>query len=358
MHFPFTIRTSLPQNSQHAVERWLATPLTSRYVFGRTEIARKILKYYPAAGVVDDFTQELDFDGYPIVRSSAIPCKSPVLSAVIGKPATVKRVCEQQGLDHIDFFAFQKYCDKPEISLRFWHESPGDIVEHTDAYSSLWSSLVDDESRKVLTSVLSLRLSGDLSAMDGFTERQHEQYFESFLNLKSDGEVFLDVGGYDGATSIEFAIRCPGYGAIHVFEPDPMNIAILNTLSKSMPRMKIHPIALGKESATLRLTSNLSRSQVSTDGEHSVKQLRLDDLELGHGSLLKMDIEGAELDAIEGAKEFIRQQQPRLAIAAYHKVDDLWRIPAAIAPLMDAEIYLRHYTEGLDETVMFFIPRP
>jgi FkbM family methyltransferase len=357
MYLPFTLRTSLPKNSQHAVERWLATPSTSRYVFGRTQIARKILQHYSAAGVVDDFTQELDFDGHPIVRSTELRRKSPVLSAVIGKPATVKRVCEQQGLDHVDFFAFQKHCDRPEMSLRFWHESPVDIVKHVDAYSSLWSSLADDESREVLTSVLSLRLSGDLSVMEGFTERQHEQYFENFLNLKSDGEVFLDVGGYDGATSIEFARLCPAYEAIHVFEPDPMNIAILDTLTKSMPRMKIHPIALGRESAALRLTSNLSRSQVSTNGEHSVKQVRLDDLELGHGSLLKMDIEGAELGAIEGAKEFIRQHQPRLAIAAYHKVDDLWRIPAAIAPLMDAEIYLRHYTEGLDETVLFFIPR-
>jgi FkbM family methyltransferase len=358
MHLPFTIKTNLPQVSQNAVERWLATPSTSRYVFGRTLIARKILKYYPVAGVVDDFTQELDFDGFPIVRSSELRCKSPVLSAVIGKPATIKRVCEQQGLDHVDFFAFQKHCDQSDMSLRFWHESPRDIEENAQAYTNLWSSLADDKSREVLASVLSFRLSGDLSVMEGFTERQHEQYFESFLNLKSNGEVFLDVGGYDGATSIEFAKRCPGYDAIHIFEPDPSNFDILKTLAKSMPRMKIYPNALGKKSATLRLTSNQSRSQVSKHGEHSVKQVRLDDLQLGHGSLLKMDIEGAELGAIEGAKKFICQHQPRLAIAAYHKVDDLWRIPAAIAPLMNAKIYLRHYTEGLDETVMFFTPRP
>ena len=86
-------------------------------------------------------------------------------------------------------------------------------------------------------------------------------------------------------------------------------------------------------------------------------QARLDDLDIRHGSFLKMDIEGAELGAIAGSADFIRRHQPRLAIAAYHKVDDLWRIPAAIAPLMEADIYLRHYTEGLDETVMFFVPR-
>jgi FkbM family methyltransferase len=357
MELPFDVSTSLPTEAQHAVERWLCAPSSSRYVFGRTVIAKQILQHYSVGGVIDDFTQEPSFEGRPVFRSSDLPAKAPVLSAVIGKPASIKTACEKYNLDHTDFFAFQKHCGHPDINIRFWRDCPADIDANMNAYANLWHSLADKESQRVLASVLSLRLSGDLSVMTGFTERQHEQYFEDFLSLKKKGEVFLDIGGFDGLTSVDFAKRCPDYESIHVFEPDPFNVAILDRISHSLHRMKIHPIALGSEQKTLRLTSDHSRSHINENGEHEVLQVRLDDLDIRYGSLLKMDIEGAEIDAISGGREFIKQNQPRLAIAAYHKVDDLWRIPAAIAPLMEADIYLRHYTEGLDETIMFFIPR-
>lgn len=357
MQLPFELTTSLPLASQHAVKRWIDAPVQSRFIFGRTEVAHQILQHYRAAGVIDDFTDQSNFDGVPVMRSSDLPAASPVLSAVIGKPATVKKVCEQRGLDHVDFFAFQKACGNPNLLLRFWHDSPADLFEHSDAYATLWHALADEASRQVLQSVLSLRLSGDLSLMAGFTERQHEQYFEPFLDLEESGESFLDIGGFDGATSVEFARRCPGYEAIHIFEPDPQNIRVLEALNVSMERVRLYPVALGPEAGELRFTSADSRSHFSDCGEHSVSQVRLDDLGIRQGTFLKMDIEGAELGAIAGSANFIRRYQPRLAIAAYHKVDDLWRIPAAIRPLMEADIYLRHYTEGLDETVMFFIPR-
>lgn len=357
MQLPFELTTSLPLPSREAVKRWIDAPARSRFIFGRTEVARQILQHYRVAGVIDDFTDQNDFCGLPVMRSSDIPAASPVLSAVIGKPASVKRVCERHRMDHVDFFAFQTACGEPELQLRFWRDSPADLSAHGEAYSALWHALADDASRQVLRSVLSLRLSGDLSVMAGFSERQHEQYFEPFLALSEHGESFLDIGGFDGATSMEFARRCPGYETIHVFEPEPKNLRALEALAASMERMQLHPVALGPEPDVLRFTSADSRSHVSDCGEHTVVQARLDDLDISHGSFLKMDIEGAELGAIAGSADFIRKHQPRLAIAAYHKVDDLWRIPSAIAPLMEADIYLRHYTEGLDETVMFFVPR-
>ncbi len=357
MQLPFDLTTQLPLASRDAVQRWLDAPAQSRFVFGRTQVARQILQHYRVAGIVDDFTDQKEFCDLPVLRSSVLPAASPVLSAVIGKPASIKRVCELHGLDHVDFFAFQNACGEPDLQLRFWRDSPEDLSSHSAAYAELWHALADGASRQVLRSVLSLRLSGDLSVMAGFSERQHEQYFEPFLALSAHGESFLDIGGFDGATSIEFARRCPDYESIHVFEPEPKNICILEDLASSMDRMHVHPVALGPERGVLRFTSAESRSHVSDCGEHTVAQARLDDLDIGCGSFLKMDIEGAELGAIAGGAEYIRRHQPRLAIAAYHRVDDLWRIPAAIAPLMEADIYLRHYTEGLDETVMFFIPR-
>ena len=75
-------------------------------------------------------------------------------------------------------------------------------------------------------------------------------------------------------------------------------------------------------------------------------------------TLIKMDIEGAELLEIEGSKHNITTYHPRLAICVYHNVGDFWRIPRKILSLRsDYQIYLRHYTESIYETVMFFIPK-
>ncbi len=71
-----------------------------------------------------------------------------------------------------------------------------------------------------------------------------------------------------------------------------------------------------------------------------------------------MDIEGAEYDALRGAEQTISEHHPRLAISVYHRVDDLRRIPELVLSYRsDYDLFLRHYTEGVTETVMFFIPR-
>jgi len=102
---------------------------------------------------------------------------------------------------------------------------------------------------------------------------------------------------------------------------------------------------------------NKSASTISSDGDTSIKVDKLDNIIDSYVSFIKMDIEGAEQDAIEGAKKTIKKYHPRLAISAYHKADDIWKIPELILAIRsDYKIYLRHYTEGFTETVIFFIP--
>ena len=72
---------------------------------------------------------------------------------------------------------------------------------------------------------------------------------------------------------------------------------------------------------------------------------------------LKMDIEGAELSAINGAKNIINQYHPKLAICVYHRAADIREIFKTVLNIRaDYHVYLRHYTEGIYETVMYFIP--
>ncbi len=70
-----------------------------------------------------------------------------------------------------------------------------------------------------------------------------------------------------------------------------------------------------------------------------------------------MDIEGAELNAIDGAAATIARAHPRLALSIYHNAGDFWRVPERVLGIRsDYKLYIRHYTESIYETVMFFQP--
>jgi hypothetical protein len=89
----------------------------------------------------------------------------------------------------------------------------------------------------------------------------------------------------------------------------------------------------------------------------SIKVDRLDSLDIERPTIIKMDIEGAEKQALTGGERTIRTHHPRLAIAAYHRPGDFWRLPYQVMAIRDDyRIYMRHYAESLYETVMFFIP--
>ena len=69
-----------------------------------------------------------------------------------------------------------------------------------------------------------------------------------------------------------------------------------------------------------------------------------------------MDVEGAELKALKGAEYLIRSLHPKMAICIYHKVVDLWTIPAFILECYaDYKFYVRHYSYDMLDTVLYAV---
>lgn len=89
-----------------------------------------------------------------------------------------------------------------------------------------------------------------------------------------------------------------------------------------------------------------------------VETLTIDDLLRNNGleriDFIKMDIEGAELEALKGAETVIRRFRPKLAISIYHRLPDFWEIPQWIEGLgLGYRFHLRHFTIHAEETVLF-----
>jgi FkbM family methyltransferase len=328
-----------------------------RYVFGRNEYAESIARVVEVDGFIDDFTKDLEFLGKPIIRTEEVPKNAFVVSVVIGRPFVAEKRLKDNGIQFLDYFAFKKYVSTKVAPVRFWEEFRHDFDLYRDRYQWVYSLLQDEESKEILKRIVNFRLSYNLEYMRGFTDAQYRQYFEDFLALKRDGEVFVDVGSFDGYTSLEFIKRCPNYNAIHVFEPEPGNMLVVQNKLTEYPRVFFHPYGLSDRSQVLRFQAQGSCSKISKQGDMEIRVERLDDVIDEEFTFLKMDIEGGEVPALEGAQQAIVKYHPRLAISVYHRADDLWRIPELVLSMRkDYQLYLRHYTEGVDETVMFFIP--
>ena len=106
----------------------------------------------------------------------------------------------------------------------------------------------------------------------------------------------------------------------------------------------------------LYFSSNSSSTKISNDGDIEVDVIKLDDFFKAHEAptFIKMDIEGAELAALKGCAETISRYKPKLAICVYHKPEDIFEIPEYILSLNpDYKMYLRHYTNLVNETVLY-----
>jgi hypothetical protein len=99
-------------------------------------------------------------------------------------------------------------------------------------------------------------------------------------------------------------------------------------------------------------------SVISSEGAIQIEVDTIDNVLSGEGATyIKMDIEGAELPSLIGAKETIRNYKPKLAISVYHKHDDLLTIPKYIKSVNSSyKFYLRvHYKPYFNDLVLYAI---
>ncbi|MDZ7662806.1 FkbM family methyltransferase [Thiohalophilus sp.] len=330
-----------------------------RYLFGRNTYAVDTARQLEVDGFIDEFTDEREFLGKPIVAFADLPSNALVVSCVVGiLPLTVKQRLDEEGIANIDYYAFQRYSRLDLSEVTFMRGVVADITRHREKYAGIYERLSDDASRETFQALVRFRLSRNLEYMVGFTERQKWQYFEEFLQLSQSGESFVDVGCYDGYTSSEFIRHCPDYDRVHVFEPEPDNMTKVKRRLETHERIVYHPYGASDTPSVLRFQSDGSSSVANTNGNIEIQVERIDDVIKEPFTFLKMDIEGGEIPALRGAAVSIHQYHPRLAVSVYHKADDLWTIPELVLGIRDDyDLYLRHYTEGVTETVMFFMPR-
>ncbi len=184
-----------------------------------------------------------------------------------------------------------------------------------------------------------------------------KQYFESFLT-HSDSEIFIDAGCFNLNSSYKFIQWAnDNYEKIYAFEPDAA-LYEKCVAKNNNPKIQMVNKGLWSKAETLSFASDdIGGCHIDTNGESKIETISLDKfLEGKPVTLIKMDIEGAELEALNGAAETIRKYKPKLAICIYHKPEDIIDIPLMIKKLNpDYKFYIRHYWIDASETVIYAI---
>ncbi len=190
-------------------------------------------------------------------------------------------------------------------------------------------------------------------------------YLPDELFRLAGNEVFVDCGAFDGDTLRDFlSARGTEFERYFAIEPDPVNFEkIAGVLDSRDPgvRDKITPLclALSSGSGTLRFdASGTAQSSLSASGGVAVRAARIDELfEHSRPTYIKMDIEGAEEEALRGAEKTIRNSTPVLAISVYHRFDDLWKLPMLIRSFSESyRFHLRPHADAFWDLVCYAVP--
>jgi len=338
-------------------EKFVSSFSLPKYLFGRNVYANDIVKQIQVDGFIDDYCAEETYLNIPIVRLDEIPKNSLVLVLSGGSIKSAMRRVASFDIEHLDYFSFYKNSGLKLRDIIFNENFQQEFQENSSKFEWIYNLLNDDLSRKQFMGLLNFKLSYDIDFLKDFNYLEDKQYFEDFLELEMKGEVFVDIGGYDGYTSEEFIKKSPQYETVYLFEPDNKNLLKAKERLKDYSNVFFYNIGLSNKKETLRFDLGGSGSKISKDGLIEIQVDKLDDCIEKKVTFIKMDIEGAESKAIEGAKNTIMKYHPTMAISVYHKIEDFWSIPKQILDIRDDyKIYLRHYTESIYETVMFFIP--
>lgn len=288
---------------------------SDEFVRGHSFHGRKVLKYSEAEEKYGDFVSLMTF--------------------AVRDDKTINRVYEMS--EKHPFYSLTVPVAGDGLFTREFFE------ENKDKFGEVYAMLSDEKSRETYVNLINFKISGKLQYLiPSFSEKA--EVYSNILKL-GEKEVIVDSGAYNGDTVEEFlSVTNSSAGRIYALEPDKKNFAKLVRNTDTFPFVRPMNVAAYKQDTTLFFKKAAGRqSRISNEGEE-IEAIRIDSLGDENISLIKMDIEGSELDAIKGAEKTISTLKPKLYICAYHRNEDMFSIPLEISRIRnDYSFYFRQH---------------
>jgi FkbM family methyltransferase len=344
-------------NKKELTKLFICSSNTKKYILGINKLTKSVLKHIQVDGIIDDFTRVQSSRKKDILKIQDVPKDSIILSTSAGSPLEVKKALEGMGYTHFNYLSFYRYSNLQLAAPQFILDFKEDFSNNEKEYEKIYNLLEDDKSKEVFTKVLNFKMTFDFDFMEGFTNNHEEQYFDKEIIPNIKNINFLDGGSYVGDTLPQIIKNFPDYNKIYCIEPNNLHINIAKRNFPNQENIEFIHCGLGNK----KELNVQDKQEAQNNCEHDYQATSIntiDNIINEKIDFIKLDIEGAEQDAIKGAEQTIKEYHPILAICVYHKAEDWYKVPQLILSIRnDYKVYLRHYMEGIYETVMYFIPK-
>lgn len=299
--------------------------------------------------------EKLIYEGYEVVSLEAVLKANPKCDLIIAfrgyEEGSIAQYKEHVG----EIYDYDIWAERiPYLTYSF-------IKDHADRLEKVYANVADEKSKEVLLAYINQRISGKYGYLKAV--KSNNQYYDDIVPLY-EKNVFVDCGAYDGDTAIGFAEFCKkrnkSFQKIVSFEMDETNIANYKA-NVQLPNIELIEKGVWSHNTTLFFndeTADTSREIVTT-GTVAVSVDSIDNVMQGQPvTMIKMDIEGSEMEALKGASMTISQYHPVLAICIYHRPEDLYEIYELIHSIYsEYKFYIRAYEEYSTELVLYAIPK-
>ena len=235
------------------------------------------------------------------------------------------------------------------------------VSRNMDELRSLYDRLSDYRSKAVLTEIIKNWYDFDYTRVLKMQESLYSDYFDHDLIKPLDEEVFVDAGGYTGDTVVDFDKNYRSYKKIISYEIMPSLCEKIRENTKGLHDIDVRNKGLAEKNGIMYVNDKEdSIGQLQEAGETAVEVVCLDDDIKEKVTWIKMDIEGAEYNALQGCRRHIEEEAPLLTICVYHNYDDIVRIPELIQSMRDDYHYYLRSNSIVpipSEFVLFAIPK-
>lgn len=243
-----------------------------------------------------------------------------------------------------------------ELSFRYFSENEA-------LFKQTYGWMVDELSKQTMEQYLEGHIELTNFPMKDLWKQEdvNNQYFPFDIVRLGDDEIFVDCGAYTGDTLENFLKRVKTFKKYYALEPDKRRSFALKKIMKRVGEdIRYIPVGAWNKKEVLSFSLQNECGEIVSGNNHGEK-IPVDAIDNivdkdERVTFIKMDIEGAELKALEGARNTISKWKPKLAICVYHKREDLITIPQFIKQIdMNYKLYLRAHYPYCSELVLYAI---
>ena len=286
--------------------------------------------------------------------------KDPIVIVTLGRPDEVQNMLSENQIENYSLLDLARNAYTPYYTKEYF-------IENKMKIEQVFDLLADQKSKVIYTEAICYCIAPHL-VQKTFTQMQEDgEYFSTdIFDIVPEEECIVDCGAFTGDSLVDYMKKYQNkIGKYYCFELSDKVADVCQKVIAQYHNDNIELIRAGVSNKTETIEiddvgETMANTTESSGGmKTKAKLVKLDDeLKNKKVTYIKMDIEGEEIHALEGAKTIIQVQKPKLAISAYHLLSDMWEIPLLIHSYCeDYQIYFRHHSPVLWDTDCYAVVR-